>query len=97
MSWLFEKWVMLPVRHNFLNIYRYGSGDYSEKSIRHQFSRKINFAGWFKTAMSSLKDKESIAAFDPSYISKSGKKTYGKGFFWSPDLSELVRRINFGN
>ena len=88
---------MLPVRHNFLNIYRYGSGDYSEKSIRHQFSRKINFAGWFKTAMSSLKGKESIAAFDPSYISKSGKKTYGKGFFWSPDLSELVRRINFGN
>ena len=74
---------MLPVRHNFLNIYRYGSGDYSEKSIRHQFSRKINFAGWFKTAMSSLKGKESIAAFDPSYISKSGKKTYGKDWFWS--------------
>ena len=83
MIWLFAKWVMLPVRHNFLNIYRYGSGDYSEKSIRHQFSRKINFAGWFKTAMSGLKDKESVAAFDPSYISKSGKKTYGKGFFWS--------------
>ncbi len=59
---------MLPVRHNFLNIYRYGNGGYSEKSIRHQFSRKINFPGWFQTAMGSLKKKECIAAFDPFYI-----------------------------
>jgi hypothetical protein len=81
--WLFEKWVMLPVRHNFLNIYRYGNEGYSEKSIRQQFRRKMNFAGWFETAMSCLKQKESVAAFDPSHISKSGKKTYGKGHFWS--------------
>jgi len=74
---------MLPVRHNFLNIYRYGNGGYSEKSIRHQFSLKINFQGWFETVMSSLKNKECIAAFDPSYISKIGKKTYGKDWFWS--------------
>ena len=57
--------------------------DISEKSIGHQFSRKINFAGWFETATESLKNKECIAAFDPSYISKSGKKTYGKDWFWS--------------
>lgn len=74
---------MLPVRHNFLNVYRYGNGEYSEKSIRHQFSRKINFPEWFSTAMSSLKNKECIAAFDPSFINKSGKKTYGKDRFWS--------------
>lgn len=83
LSWLFEKWIMLPVRHNFLNIYRYGNAGYSEKSIRHQFSRKINFPGWFSTAMGSFKNKECIAAFDPAYISKSGKKTYGKDWFWS--------------
>ena len=83
LNWLVEKWIMLPVRHNFLNIYRYGNGGYSEKSIRQQFSRNINFPGWFQTAMSSLKKKECIAAFDPSYISKSGKKTYGKNWFWS--------------
>jgi hypothetical protein len=81
--WLFEKWIMLPVRHNFLNIFRYSDGQYAEKSIRHQFSRKINFAGWFESAMGNLKKKECIAAFDPSYISKSGKKTYGKDRFWS--------------
>lgn len=83
MGWLIEKWVMLPVRHNFLNIYRYSSGGYSEKSIREQFGRKINFFGWFESALGKLKGKECVAAFDPSYIKKSGKKTYGKGKFWS--------------
>ena len=36
-------------------------------------ARKINFPGWFEAAMCSVKKKECIAAFDPSYISKSGK------------------------
>jgi hypothetical protein len=83
LHWVFEKWVMLPVRHNFLNLFRYGGGAYCEKSIRQQFNRKINFPGWFVTAMSGLQGKECIVAFDPSHISKSGKKTYGKDRFWS--------------
>lgn len=83
LSWIFEKWVMLPVRHNFLNLFRYGGGSYCEKSIRHQFSRRINFCGWFESSMGSLKNKTCIAAFDPSHIGKSGKKTYGKDRFWS--------------
>lgn len=82
-NWIFEKWVMLPVRHNFLNLFRYSDGAYCEKSIRHQFGRKFNFAEWFDTALGELRRKECIAAFDPSYIPKSGKKTYGKGYFWS--------------
>lgn len=96
LTWLFEKWIMLPVRHNFLNIYRYGNGGYSEKSIRHQFSRKINFPGWFQTAMGSLKKKECIAAFDPSYISKSGKKTYGKDWFWSGKDQQTKAGLEIG-
>ena len=87
---------MLPVRHNFLNIYRYGNGGYSEKSIRQQFSRKINFPGWFQTAMGSLKKKECIAAFDPSYISKSGKKTYGKDWFWSGKDQQTKAGLEIG-
>jgi hypothetical protein len=83
LRWIFEKWVMLPVRHNFLNIFRYGDGHYSEKSIRNQFRRKMNFPGWFDSAFGGMKSKECIVAFDPSYIPKSGKKTYGKGHYWS--------------
>ncbi len=33
LNWLFEKWVMLPVRHNFLNIYRYGNGDIQKRAF----------------------------------------------------------------
>lgn len=74
---------MLPVRHNFLNSFRYGDGGYSERSIRNQFNRKINFPGWFDAAFGTLRQKECIAAFDPSYIPKSGIKIYRKLRFWS--------------
>ncbi len=83
LCWIIEKWVMLPVRYNFLNLSRYADGRYCEKSIRQQFSCKLDFAAWFSSAFRSLHPKECVAAFDPSYIPKSGKKTYGKGRFWS--------------
>lgn len=83
LSWIFEKWIMLPVRHNFLNLSRYADAQYSEKSIRNQFSRKIDFPALFDASVGGIRGKECIAAFDPSYIRKSGKKTFGKGRFWS--------------
>jgi len=83
LKWIFEIWVMLPVRHNFLNVYRYSNGQYSEKSLRNQFDRKIDFPALSDSVFSKLKEKECIAAFDPSFIKKSGKKTYGKGYYWS--------------
>jgi len=86
-KWLVEKWVMLPVRHNFLNSFRYGGGGYSGKSIRQQFGRKISYSGWFDIAFSSMQNKECIAAFAPGCIHKSGKKTYGIGRFWNILLS----------
>jgi len=78
LSWLVECWVLLPVRHNFLNIHRNSLGAYSEKSIREQLKRKLNFVSWFEAAMSGLKSKECIVVFDPSYMSKSGGHTSGK-------------------
>ncbi len=39
--WLLERWLMLPVRYNFLNLARYGG--YCEKAIRDQFSKKLPF------------------------------------------------------
>lgn len=74
---------MLPVWYNFVNLSRYADGRYCEKSIRRQFSRKLDFGSLFRSAFSSLHPKECVAAFDPGYIPKSGRKTYGKGRFWS--------------
>lgn len=91
--WLFEKWIMLPVRHNFLNLSRYGNGAYCEKSIRHQFSRKIPFVNWFGVAFKGLNGKELVAAFDPSHIKKSGKHTFGKGKYWSGKDQQMKEGI----
>lgn len=79
--WLFERWLMLPVRYNFLNLGRYGG--YTEKAIRSQFSKQLPFLALFHELFAALRQKECIAAFDPSYISKSGKKTYGLAKYWS--------------
>lgn len=79
--WLFERWLMLPVRYNFLNLSRYGG--YSEKAIRHQFSNKLPFLALFHQLFANLRKKECIAVFDPAYISKSGQQTYGLSKYWS--------------
>jgi hypothetical protein len=80
-TWLFGQWLMLPVRYNFLNLSRYGG--YSEKTIHRQFKRKLPFAGFFHVLFEPLRKKECIAAFDPSFIGKSGTKTYGLDKFWN--------------
>ena len=81
LCWLFERWWILPVRYNFLNLGRYGG--YSEKAIRNQFSRKFPFPALFHKLFEPLRKKTCIAAFDPSHISKNGAKTYGVDKFWS--------------
>jgi len=46
LTWLFEKWIMLPVRHNFLNIYRYGNGDIQKRAFVISLAvRLISLAG----------------------------------------------------
>lgn len=39
---------------NALFIDWYGCGGYAEKSILHQFNRKINFSGWFEVALKRI-------------------------------------------
>jgi hypothetical protein len=92
--WLFEKWLMLPVRYNFLNLSRYGG--YSEKAIRNQFSKKLPFVSLFHHVFEGLQKRECIAAFDPSYISKSGKKTYGLAKYWSGTAQQVKKGLEIG-
>lgn len=92
--WLFERWLMLPVRYNFLNLGRYGG--YSERSIRHHFSQKLPFMELFHCFFEGIQQKECIAVFDPSYISKSGKKTYGLGKFWSGTAQQVKKGLEAG-
>jgi hypothetical protein len=80
-STLFELWLALPVRYTMINLSRIGG--YCEKSIRLHFEKIFDFVSFNTAVISKSCGKDLIAAFDPSYIPKSGKQTPGLGRWWS--------------
>jgi hypothetical protein len=81
LSTIFDLWFGLPVRYTMLNLGRVGS--YCEKSIRLHFEMLFDFAAFNTALIKKSCSKELIAAFDPSYIPKSGKQTPGLSKWWS--------------
>jgi len=65
---------------NFLQMARYT--DKCEQYFRINFENKLNFQD-INLAMIKDRLSECVVAFDPSYIKKSGKKTFGLGMYWS--------------
>jgi len=66
---------------NFLQLSRYSK--YCEQYFRINFENKFNFQDFNRRLILNLKIKECITAFDPSYIAKSGKCTFGMNKYWS--------------
>jgi hypothetical protein len=56
--------------------------DKCEQYFRINFENKFNFQR-FNLTMIKGTCHECVVAFDPSYIKKSGKKTFGLGMYWS--------------
>ena len=84
-STVFELWLALPVRYTMLNLGRLGA--YSEKSIRLHFENLFDFVSFNVALIKKSCTKELIAAFEPSYIPRSGKQT--------PGFKQMVeRKIN---
>jgi hypothetical protein len=75
--WLFAS---IKGKINFLQLNRFSNN--CEQYFRINFENKFNFQH-FNLKMIQGRVKECIVAFDPSYIKKSGKKTYGLGMYWS--------------
>lgn len=75
--------VIIPGRATFLNLSRYRG--YAEKTFRRWFRRKVDWAQFNVTAIRAVVpgDHESVLAFDPSFVAKSGKRTAGLGRFWN--------------
>jgi len=66
---------------NFLQMERFS--DRSEQYFRINFENKFNFQDFNLAMIKEQCSGECIVAFDPSYIKKSGKQTYGLGMYWS--------------
>jgi hypothetical protein len=80
-------------RLNFLQMKRYS--DKSEQYFRIHFENRFNFQA-FNLEMAKERFKECIIAFDPSFIHKSGKKTYGLGSYWSGCAGAVKRGLEIG-
>ncbi|MGC3978934.1 MAG: hypothetical protein QM751_12355 [Paludibacteraceae bacterium] len=68
-------------RINFLQLSRFS--EHCEQYFRINFENKFNFQDFNLSLIAGQMIKECIVAFDPSYIPKSGKKTFGVGRYWS--------------
>lgn len=66
---------------NFLQLERYGT--YCEQTYRNQYEQRFDFFAFNNLLIDGVAATERVIAFDPSYIPKAGKCTYGKGKYWS--------------
>jgi hypothetical protein len=76
-------WHFLSIkgRINFSQLGRFSP--YCEQTHRIQFEKEFDFLSFNKLLTQGIVSKDRIIAFDPSYIPKSGKQTYGLGRYWS--------------
>jgi hypothetical protein len=81
-------------RINFLQLARYGK--YKEQRYRQQFEKSFDFLEFNKELTLSQGSGRYAIAFDPSYISKSGKKTPGLGWYWSGCANQAKWGLEIG-
>ena len=89
-----ELWLGMNCRYVFTNMERWGR--MTEKSYRSNFSKFFDWFGFNFQILTRHSGKEIIAVFDPSYIKKSGKQTYGLGMFWSGVRQKALKGLEIG-
>jgi hypothetical protein len=81
MAEIFVLFLSIKGRINFYQLERYGQ--FSEQRYRQQFEKPFDFMELNSDLAVSYGSGRFAIAFDPSYISKSGKHTPGLGRYWS--------------
>lgn len=89
-----ELWLGMNCRYVFSNMERWGK--MTEKSYRNCFKKFFHWFGFNYALVKQHCGKEIIAVFDPSYIKKSGKQTYGIGMFWSGVRQKALKGLEIG-
>jgi DDE superfamily endonuclease len=78
---------------NFTNLSRYG--EYSERTYRRQYQKSFDFIPFNAQTIAAAIDPnmEQIAAIDCSFISKSGKQTWGVDKFYNGSISKSQKGL----
>jgi hypothetical protein len=71
------QWLRLRGRYTFESLFR--QGILSAVSYRSHFSTPFDFKGFNRLLVQEHCGLERLWVFDPSYVSKAGKHTYGLG------------------
>jgi len=91
---IFELVYSIQGRFNFQNLTRYS--ELNESTFRRNFQK---FFDWLNFNLHLIQlagvnlDREVIAAIDCSFVSKSGKKTYGLDRFWSGCMNRTLKGL----
>ena len=91
---VFDVWLALPLRYTMLNLSRFGG--YCEKSIRLHMEQCFDFCSFNTQLIKHKCGKELIAAFDPTFLPKSGTKTPGLGRWWSGTRQCALKGLEVG-
>lgn len=94
LSTMISQWWCVMGRYNFTNISRYLS--YGEQALRNGFARGFDFLAFTHQLIHRRCSKELAIVFDPTFISKSGKKTEGLDYFWSGTAQKVKKGLEIG-
>ncbi|MEH0153029.1 hypothetical protein V6R21_02725 [Limibacter armeniacum] len=65
----------------------------TETTLRNWFGKGFNFFAFNTLLLSHCQKQDWVVAFDPSFLSKSGKQTCGIGYFWSGCAGREMRGL----
>lgn len=94
---LFVTVLLMRGKVNFRNLSRYS--DLSEKTYARQFGQAFDFADFNERLIEEIvpAHHEKIGAMDCSYLTKSGRKTYGLGFFYDSSHDQPAKGLEISN
>lgn len=91
MAKIFSTVLSLRGKANYLNLNRYA--DCNEKTIRRNAQQTFHFEALNTQLASESLGKSCILAMDATFVSKSGKKTFGLDRFWNRSTSRVERGL----
>lgn len=94
---LFLTILLMRGKVNFRNLSRYS--DLAEKTYARQFRRTFDFADFNERLIEQIVpvQHEKIGVMDCSYLAKSGRKTYGLGFFYDSSHDQPAKGLEISN
>jgi hypothetical protein len=95
LSEVFNIMFCITGKYNFSNLSRFSS--YCDRTFRRWYSATFDFVLFNFLLISQLPKGKFIAAIDTSVFGKSGKKTFGKGKFWSTIQNRPIQGIEISS